>query len=94
MKTIGNVIKIMDGFGVKLSIDNVRKLEIKGIVMTTRNAKNRYREFTDEQFKQTIRNLLLYYFNTPVDVIKKNDSVEMASRISKIRKAVKDIVQK
>ena len=89
MRKITSVVNEMASLGIKLSVDNVRKLELSGIIKTTHNPQSKHREFTDEQFKKTIRNLILYYFNTPIKDIVENKPEVIADRIKKIKKALK-----
>ncbi len=78
-----------DKFGIEFSIDQLRKLEKARIIFTTRNLENNYRQLSEEQFKKSVRNLILYYFNTPIEDILKDNPDIIQDRIKKIKKALK-----
>jgi hypothetical protein len=79
----------LDKIGFPMSIPNLRKLEKFGIIFTTRNKSSNYRELDDAMFNKSMRNIILYIFYTPIEDIIKNDASVIASRIKKIKKALK-----
>jgi len=77
--------------GIETSLDNIRKLELAGIVLTTHNPVSKHREFTEEQFKGTMRNLLLYFFNTPITEILSGNETLLKARVKTILKAARNL---
>lgn len=87
---ISKIKEALNKLGIELSLDNIRKLEKAGII-TCGRSKGRFREFSEEQFAKSMRNLLLYYFNTPIKDIKEDKPEVIAERIKLIKKALKQL---
>lgn len=87
---ISDVKNAMEKFGIELSIDQIRKLERTGIVICDRKESG-HRRYTETQFKKTVRNLLLYYFNVPTEVILNCNIKVIKDRINRIFKALRSI---
>ena len=91
MKTIDDLKKAVEYYKIFLSLDQIRKLEKWSIVFSTRNPENNYREFSSEQFQISIKNILRYYYNVPLDVIQKGDEKELEIWAKIVMKGVKQI---
>ena len=93
MYTISDLKHAVEKLNVfTLSLDQIRKLELTGIVVSTQKAKGKYRYFTDEQFEKSLKNILFYYFNTPIEEIKTNGEA-LKLRAKKILKAVRRLTK-
>ena len=86
MKRIGDLQKAINNEGLSCSVDQVRKLEKLGLTFSVRNPKNNYREYTEEGLNKSIRNIILYMFNTPIPDIKSDDP-------EVLKKSVKNIIR-
>jgi len=80
--------KILKEYGIDYSIDQIRKLEKFGIVFTTHNPKSKHREFTEDQFDKSVRNICYYYSGATIAEIKANGEV-LKSRKKKILKTTR-----
>ena len=79
-----------DGF--LISADNIRRLEKKGIVFSTRDEDNDYRVFSQEQFDRSIKNVKLYQLGMPITEIIKADPVYIAEWTKKVINTAKRII--
>lgn len=83
---------LKDKFGLSLSVDQIRKLEKRGLYSFKRSGdgkKNKYRVIDDEKLRIVVKAILLYYFNTPLEVIQRNSAEELKPYIKQIHRAVK-----
>ena len=80
--------KSLEELGIELSLDQIRKLELQGIIYTSRK-KSGHRILTDDQYAKSMRNLLLYYFNTSIKDIKADKPEVIEKRIRDIKRALK-----
>ena len=78
--------------GISISVDQIRKLEKAGIVFNTRS-EGKHRLFTDEQFKKSMKNILLYYFNTPIAEIKSGDAALLQARAKNILRVARSLTK-
>ena len=88
MYLVHDIRRFLLKLGIDVSLDQIRKLEKKGLITCTR-AKNRYRVYSEQDFKHAVKNIILYYLRTPVEDILLNDSAVIKDRVSKILLAVK-----
>ena len=77
--------------GLVISVDQVRKLEKLGLTFPVRNPKNNYREYTEEGLNKSIRNIILYMFNTPIPDIKSDDPEVLKKSIKNILKIIRKL---
>ena len=80
---ISKLRKELLNLGLDISDENLRRYEKIGLIYCSRS-KVGFREFTDEDIKRSIKNVLLYYFHTPVEVIKSKDESVVKEACDKI----------
>ena len=85
--------KSLRNIGINISIDQIRKLEVAGIVFCEHSKKNKYRYFTDEQLKKSVRNIIHYYFHTPLKIIKEDNIETLKLWANKIIKTAKTLTK-
>jgi len=88
---ISDIKKRLDELGLQCSIDQIRKLEKLGLTFAVRNSKNNYREYTEEGLNKSLRNIVLYMFNTPIKDIKSDDPEVIKNSIKKIFKIIRKL---
>ena len=89
IQKISHIKSALEKFGIKISLDNIRKLEKAKIIHTTHNPITRHRQFSEDEFKRSMKNLILYYFNTPIKDILEDKPEMIKDRIKKIRQALR-----
>ena len=85
---VSDLRKFILKLGIDYSNAQIHRLQEKGIVFCDR-LDNEYRVFTEENFKKSVKNIILYYLSVPLDEIKGADPTIIKDRVSKILLAVK-----
>jgi hypothetical protein len=88
--TIKNTL--FDKFGLKISVDQIRKLERKGLYKIE-HIKDDWRLYSEESLKLIVRAILMYYFWIPIEVINRDNRDELKPYLARINKAIKTINQ-